>query len=456
MGLNMYRLSPIDSIFLRMESTRTPMHVGCLLTFHLPESADPDFFYDLVTVLREKSFRPSPFDCRVTRSRLPWASHFWEKCEPDMTYHVRHSALPRPGGERELGVLVERLHSYPLDLGRPLWEMHVIEGLVGNRFAIYFKAHHCAIDGAGAMRLLKQWLSKDPDNRTLPGGASDSNEDDVRPGYLDQVFASLDQLRLQVRGIGQLVGKLVSMSRGQDGMVRNSLATSSTVFNGPVWQQRRLGTHMLPLADAKAVAKRLGVSVNDITLAVCGGAVRMYLQEHAALPERTLTASVPVALDRDDGDDTGNAVAGFVSPLGTDEPDPVRRVRRIHSATQRAKAELGDMSPSALNQLALAGFGPLLLGQMTGTLAHFSPMFNLVVSNVVLSQDKLYLQGAELEAMYPMSFLFDGYALNVTVVGYNENIAIGFIGCRTTIPRLQSLAVYAGDAIRELKQAAGV
>lgn len=452
----MQRLNPIDSAFLQMESTRTPMHVGCMLTFHMPKNPPSDFFHQLVRHLREESFMPPPFNCRLVSSPLSRVSPAWEACEVDMGYHVRHSALPRPGGERELGVLVERLHSHPLDMDRPLWEAHVIEGLAGDRFALYFKAHHCVIDGAGAMRVLKQWLSTDPNARAGPSPASSHEAAAQSVRYLDFVSAGIAQLREQVRGVGELGRNLFGMSRGEDSMVRNSMATPPTIFNGRVWQQRRLGTQLLPMTRVKAVAKHLGVSVNDVTLAICGGATRDYLQEHNALPEVSLTASVPIALDRDEGDDTGNSVAGFVCPLATDEADPVRRVERIHAATERAKNELREMSQTALNHLALMGLGPLILGQMTGTLSRFPPIFNVVVSNVVLSRQKLYLNGAQLEAMYPMSFLFDGYALNVTIVGYDENVAIGFIGCRDTIPRLQSLAIYAGDALTALERAAGL
>lgn len=454
----MKRLSPIDSAFLQMESTRTPMHVGCLLTFHLPENPAEDFFRQLVAQIRDQAFMPPPFNCRLARSLLSRVSPAWEECQPDMTYHVRHSALPRPGGERELGVLVERLHSHPLDFDRPLWEAHIIEGLSDNRFAFYFKAHHCAIDGAGAMRVLRQWLSSDPDASARPGFTAAQKPGDAAAatGYIDLVTQGMGQLRDQVRGVGELAWNLVGMSRGEHSMVQTSMATPPTVFNERVWQPRRLGTQLLPLPRVKAIAKHLGVSVNDVTLAICGGATRAYLQEHNSLPDVTLTASVPIALDRKEGDDTGNAVAGFVCPLATDVSDPIRRVERIHAATQRAKQELGDMSQTALNDLALMGLGPLILGQMTGTLSHFPPIFNFVVSNVVLSRDKLYLQGAALEAMYPMSFLFDGYALNVTVVGYDENVAVGFIGCRDTVPSLQSLAVNAGDALAELEVAAGL
>ncbi len=450
----MKRMSPIDAAFLRMESKRTPMHVGSLMTFKLPKDAPRDFFTRLVGVMRSEPFMPDPFGSRLANTRSSKLMPAWEPAELDMEYHIRHSALPRPGGERELGVLVARLHSHPMDLDRPLWEAHVIEGLKGRRFALYFKAHHCAIDGVGAMIMTKKWLKADPADLTPPGPMKLPER--PRPAdrkRTEQIRQLLGKVGTQARGAGELARKMIDLAQGDNSMIRASLDTPRTLFNAQVSQQRRLGTQLLKLARFKAVSKKLGVTVNDVTLAVCGGAVRRYLKEVGELPRVSLTASVPIGLERD-ADAGGNAVAGFVCPLGTNIADPVRRVRRIHAATTRAKQDLLAMSRPALDNLALTGLAPLIAGQMTGTLARMPPMFNFVVSNVVLSKERLYVMGAELEAMYPMSFLFDGYALNVTVIGYAEDVAIGFIGCRDAIPHLQNLAVYAGDALTELEKAA--
>ena len=448
----MRRLSPIDAAFLRMESTRTPMHVGCMLTFKTPEDAHEDYFRDLVNHLRSEPFLPEPFNCKLAHTGLSTLMPGWVEVDDlDMEYHVRHSALPRPGGERELGVLVSRLHSHPLDMDRPLWEMHIIEGLEGNRFAFYFKAHHCAIDGMGAMIMTRQWLKTDPKDRSSLGVVKVSRDAKIRAKRRGEQFRVMLALaKKQAGGIGELAGKLVGMSQGKDSMVRASMDTPKSLFNVPVSQQRRLGTQLLELKRFKTVADAMNVSVNDAILAVCGGATRRYLLEQNALPKTSLMASVPIGLERDEKG--GNAVAGFVCPLGTDIANPVRRVKNIHAATKRAKADLQAMSRPALDNLALTGLAPLILGQMTGTLAKMPPIFNFVVSNVVLSKHKLYLMGAELEAMYPMSFLFDGYALNVTVIGYTDHVAIGFIGSRDALPKLQSLAVYAGEALGELEE----
>lgn len=448
----MKRMSPIDASFLRMESTRTPMHVGSLLTFKLPKDAPADFMQQLIGIMRSEPFMPKPFDSKLADTRLSRLLPAWVETELDMEFHVRHSALPRPGGERELGALVQRLHSNPMDLDRPLWEAHLIEGLKGRRFAFYFKAHHCAIDGMGAMSMTKKWLKTDPDDLTPPGAMDLAPKQALPRKAVSMLRTALTKAVASARGLGELGMTMPELSKGDNSIVRASMNTPRSLFNVPVSQQRRLGTQLIKLDRFKKLSKDLDVTVNDITLAVVGGATRRYLLEQDALPEKSLTASVPIGLERDE-DAGGNAVAGFVTTLATDVSDPLERVRQIHSATTRAKEDLLKMSKPALENLALSGLLPLMIGQMTGTLARMAPMFNFVVSNVVLTKHKLYLMGAELEAMYPVSFLFDGYALNVTIIGYAENVAIGFLGCRDAIPKLQSLAVYAGDAVTELEEA---
>lgn len=445
-------LSLMDAAFLRMESKRTPMHVGAMMTFKLPDDAPPDFVYRLSQQMREAPFMPHPFECRLAQGGLSRLRPFWEPTSIDMDYHLRLSALPYPGGERELGQLVARLHSHPLDLSRPLWECHLIEGLENKRFALYFKAHHCAIDGMGAMRMVQTWLSSNPSDRNglgpwvlaaKPAGA----------GSPEPTTAAL--IRAQTRGLKALAQGLNKMLRGEDSGPRMVMGLPRSLFNRRVSQQRRLGTQILSLPRIKAIAEVAGVTGNDVLLATVGGAIRRYLSEQNALPAKDLMASVPIAIARPDGK-PGNSAAGFVAPLGTNLDDPMARLHWIRRVTQRSKEEMQAMPGEAQMQFALLGIAPLVLGQMTGTLPKIPPLFNVVVSNVVLSKNPFYLMGAELEAMYPVSFLFDGYALNITLVGYNNRVAVGFLGCREAVPHLQRLAVYTGEALSELEAAAGI
>ncbi len=207
-----------------------------MLTFRLPENTPEDFFRTLVERLRTEPFLPEPFNSRLQHIGVSTLLPGWvEVDDMDMEYHVRHSALPRPGGERELGVLVSRLHSHPLDFGRPLWEMHIIEGLEGNRFAFYFKAHHCAIDGMGAMVMTRQWLKTDPEDMgslgfvKVPKGAQAKAR---RRG--EQLRVALALVFKQAGGVGELAAKLVGMSRGKNSMVRASMDTPKSLFNVPV------------------------------------------------------------------------------------------------------------------------------------------------------------------------------------------------------------------------------
>lgn len=444
-------LSPVDASFLRMESLRSPMHVGGLMTFYLPKDAPKDFLRDLLAQMRSQPFMPEPFGCKLADGWMSGLAPAWVPCKFDIDYHIRHSALPYPGGERELGVLVSRLHSHPLDMSRPLWEAHLIEGLENNRFALYFKAHHCAVDGMGAMKMVRSWLSEDPNDMTGPLPleiAARHREPEPKKSLLKR---SASFAARQRKIVAELVDTFSKLGEGgEDSTIRLARKTPRTLFNQSTGQQRRLGTQILELSRIKAIGKATGTSVNDVALAIISGAVRRYLEERDALPEQSLTASVPIAIPRTD-DKPGNAVTGFVCTLATNLEDPYKRLMAIHAVSKRTKEQMLKASPDALENFALLGLSPLILGQMAGMLSKLPPFFNFVVSNVVLTKEKLYLKGAELEAMYPVSFLFDGYALNVTIVGYADSVAIGFIGCRDAIPSLQKLAVYTTDALKELE-----
>lgn len=463
----MHRLGLLDTAFLRMESSRTPMHVGGLMTFRLPKDAGPDYPSTVVERLRAFPYMPAPFNCRIQWPLSRAMPPRWVEADTDVEYHIRHSALPHPGGERELGALVSRLHSNAMDLNRPPWEMHIIEGLENNRFALYLKAHHSAIDGMGAMKMVRTWLSPDPTETRSPGEMTAAAEAERRPDARRLQDASeqrnhhlraalersLQNGRLRVETARDLAATFYRLGQGGDNsVIRAALRTPATPFNQRVTAQRRLGTQLLDLTRFQSIAERMDCTINDVVLTICGSATRRYLQEQDALPEGPLTASVPIALPRSDGRG-GNAVSGFVCPLGTDIDDPVERLQRISTITHRTKEQMLCASSAALERFGSFGMAPLMLGQLTGTLPKWPPLFNVIVSNVVASKEKLFMMGAELESLYPMSILFDGYALNLTVVGYAGKVCVGYTGCRDAIPSLQRLAVYTGEALSELEDA---
>jgi len=427
-----------------MESTRTPMHIGALAIFKLPANAEPGFVRNVYEAFSALAFLPFPYDSKLAGLPLADAA-YWKKTTPDPTYHVRLDAVPAPGGEAELGALVERLHSKPLDLTRPLWEAHIIEGLADDRFAFYFKAHHCATDGIAAVETIKSWLSTDPAADAPAGGAVDTSGD---LNLLEKASILPRRFTKGVVATAEVLPKLLGMTAGADSFVRSSVRTPRTVFNQKLGPHRRVAIEQLELSVLKTVAERTGTKVNDVVLAVVGGAVRRYLLELDELPATSLTASVPMALSRDE--ETLNAATGFVTPLGTELADPLARLRLVAARTRRGKNDIAGLSRSAQDYFALIGLTPLMLAQNAGLATKLPLMFNFTVSNVVLGRERRYLLGAELEYIVPISFLVDGYALNVSLIGYGDSVTLGFVGCRDNLPHLQRLAEHTRAALAEL------
>lgn len=456
-------LSQVDASFLHMESDRTPMHVAGLLVFRLPANAPEMFLRTLYRSLLSAPVKLYPFNCRIKVGIFSGIAPYWlEDDAIDMEYHVRRAALPSPGGERELGQWVERVHSQPLDITRPLWEFHIVEGLSDDRFACYFKVHHSAIDGMGAMALLLRWLSDNPHHQpavapwALPVQRRRTQVNaELAPNEKSFFSRSLDAVKVQAAAAAELTRTLYHMNRvdeNPEGGMQSALHTPKTPFNVHISPHRRVATQSLEMHRVKQIGESSNATVNDVVLTVVGTALRRYLKEQNALPLQPLVASVPIALSRPRGT-PGNAVAGFVCPLETQFDDPVRRLEVITTITARTKKQLQSMSKAALRQFSAVGIAPMLISQVTGLGASIPPLFNLVVSNVVASRRPLYLNGALLEAMYPVSLLFDGYALNITMVGYADRLSMGFLGCRLANPSLQRLAVYTGEALDELEGA---
>ncbi|GGE54853.1 O-acetyltransferase [Streptosporangium jomthongense] len=460
----MKRLGTLDAAWLAVESEDTPMHVGNMQIFSLPEGASDTFLRDMVTNMKETGDIAPPW-CY----KLAWSGFLGRLLAPawkvdkdiDLDYHVRHSALPKPGGERELGILVSRLHSNPLDLTRPLWECHVIEGLENNRFALYTKMHHSMIDGISGVRLLQRVLSTDPKERgMLPPWAVRPEKRKRRkvdaeasvPAALSQ---ALDALKLQA----DTAPKLLSAGNRLVHSVRHPEDGLAAPFTGPVSKinhrvagQRRFATQHYQLDRLKDLARASGSSVNDIVLYLCGTALRRFLLEQDDLPDSALTAGIPVDIRPADDQGTGTQISFMIASLATNEADPLTRLQTIKASTRRAKAHLQQLPKSALNQYTLLLMSPYILQLMSGLGGRMRPVFNVTISNVPGPRETLYYEGARLEAMYPVSLIAHGGALNITCLSYAGALNFGFTGCRDTLPSMQKLAVYTGEALDDLEK----
>ncbi len=454
------RISPLDASWLAVDSEDTPMHVGNLQIYSLPEGASETFLRDDVQRMKEAGDIVSPWNKKLTRpsflGRLILPSWSIDN-DIDLDYHVRHSALPKPGGERELGVLVSRLHSHRMDFKRPLWECHVIEGLENNRFAIYTKLHHSLIDGVSGVRLLERtltdsaddiqmqppWSVQAPERAPKPKAAKASLPIRIIQGIKRQVSIT----PLVVRALATLISS--GLKDNQD--LSAPFVGPRSVINGRVKPARRFATQKYSLENIKQLAAATDASLNDIVLYLCSTAMRNFLIEHGGLPEKPLTSGIPVNIRPADDTGTGTAISFIISSLATHESDPLKRLEIIKASTKTAKHHLQSMPRSALTQYTLFMMAPYTLQLLFGLGGRMRPAFNVTISNVPGPQKALYYNGCKLEAMYPVSLIAHGGALNITCLSYNGSLNFGYTGCRDTLPSMQNIAVLSGEALEELE-----
>jgi len=446
-------------MFLAAETRESMMHVGGLLPFSPPEGggleairhmreevrAGPPVHSPWNLKLRHPDLVTSPFQAWVADDRL------------DVDYHVRRSALPAPGDERELGILVSRLHGASLDFHRPPWEAHLIEGLSGGRFALYTKVHHALVDGYTGMKLLTRALSTDPEDRDTPmffsrppveRPARSHADEEPMPAF-ESILRAVREQAGTVKDLSRAIMNLGRAGRVGEARLVSPLQTPKTIFNQRITRARRFATQLYALERVKATARARGATLNDVVLAITGGALRRFLAERSALPDAPLTAMIPVNIRPKDDLGGGNAVGAVLASLATDLADPLARLDAIVASTRRAKEQLQGMSRNAILQYSALLMAPLFLG----ALGRLRPAFNIIVSNVPGPEVPLYFRGWRLEAAYPVSIPYDGYALNLTVESYAGKLGLGFIGCRDAVPHLQRLAVFAGEALEELERA---
>jgi WS/DGAT/MGAT family acyltransferase len=455
----MKRLTPSDAMFLYGESREQMMHVAAMMPFTPAPDASPDHLRDLMDEIREGVEVRRPWNLKLRTPDLLWNPlQAWVPADKiDLDYHLRRSALPSPGDERELGILVSRLHGYHVDFHRPPWEAHLIEGLEGGRFALYVKVHHSLVDGFSAMRILARSLSTDPDERGRPlffavEPPARTPRDEAAGVHFEAVLDAVRNQYGAVRMVGRALKQLFDSSRagGEHEFVTPRQAPRS-VLNARISQSRRFATQRLPLDRLKAVAKKSGGTMNDIVLALCASSLRRYLDEGDALPDEPLIAMVPVAVRAKDDVGEGNSVGAILASLATDVEDPADRLAAIIASTMHAKQQLQGMSKAAIIQYSAVLIAPSALQMLPTTAGHVKPTFNVVISNVPGPDQSLYFRGARLEASYPMSIPMHGQALNITCMSYAGMMCFGFTGCRETLPHLQRLAVYCGEALTELE-----
>ncbi len=464
-------MDPTAAGFMLAESRNTPMHVGGLQLFTLPDDAPPDWLRQTFEASLQVEELAPLFLKRPYRALTTGGQWFWtEDDEFDIEHHVRHGALPAPGRVRELLELCGRLHGTRLAFERPLWEATYIEGLADGRVGLYTKMHHALVDGVSAMRLLQASLSTDPDVRDTPPPwakrpATTRVEKEQRALSQSLMDLPLGAFRSALAISSEAAGLPGALVKTLNRSIRNETAPISfyspkTILNRNITSARRFAAQDWPLERLKAVGKASRTTLNDVVLAMCSGALRHYLIELDALPSQSLVAMVPVSLKLKEAGTAsaagGNAVGSIMVRLATDEADPAARLRVIHESVNSGKSALSEMTPAQIVAMSGIGVSPTVLLPVLRMQGISRPPFNLVISNVPGPRKVLYMNGARLDGMYPLSIPMNGQALNITCTSYDGKMAFGLTGCRRTVPRLQRLLTHLEDELTALEEAVGI
>lgn len=452
-------VSLVEQLFFLIEKHKQPMHVGGLFLFDIPTSAKPDFVTNLVRQIRNGNTPPTfPFN-QVLHNLTFWKTteHF------DLHYHFHHTVLSKPHSFQALLSYVSDVHANMLDKDYPLWECHIIEGFDGEpttsenkpnpkRFALYFKIHHSVVDGIAAMRIVEKSLSTSPTEvMTLPPWAllnrDKQNLKTIAP--TKRTFRGI--VKEQIGTIKPVFGELKNelKERNEPGFVSTIQAPTSPL-NQRISNSRAFFAITYALPRFQKIAEVLQVSLNDVALTVCSGALRSYLLQLKQLPEEPLIAFVPVSLRKDDSA-SGNQASLVLCDLATNVADPIKRLKTIHASMTLGKDKFGRMDQAEVINYSAISYAWEGVNLLTNAYPK-KQAFNILISNVPGPEQPLYWNGAALSALYPASVVFNGQALNITFSSYLDQLHFGIVGCDKTLPNLEYLPKSLGQELLELEK----
>jgi len=456
----MQKLSFQDAFFLRAETSTCPFHVALLLTLSPPENAPKNYLRTLA-----KQFYRFPEVWPVFGRRLDKADSTrnpkWVLADDyDPKDHVCHYRLPGSGTEADLLELVGRAHEQLLDRTRPLWQVHLIDGLPGGKFGLYFKVHHALVDGVGGVKLLHEMLTDNPEGRLL------EKPTDTKPArihsketFSSAIKHSVDALLRQAKALPEAGSILANIGLdnllGKQDSPQLPFSAPRTILNKELSTRRRFVVSELSQKRVSKIGKYYGGTINDVLIAIIGSALRHYLTKENDLPKHSLDAGIPVSVKSEDGSQ-GNQLSFMICPFGTDEKDPVKRLRKIIRTTKKAKYELAHVSADANEEIATLTMIPFLLVTLTHSSQKLPPVFNTIVSNVPGPKKTMYMEGSKLERIYPLSVVADGMGLNITIISYNSKLCIGVTCAPSNEPHIESLGTLIKAGYKELLEQADI
>ena len=460
------RLSAQDNSFLFAETPNAPLHVAAVGIYDngdLAQGTRGINFRKIKHALEAQLHRIPRYRQKLMWTPLENKAVWVDDPSFNMDYHLRHAALPHPGGLDQLKKLAARITTRQLDRTRPLWEMWVIEGLSGNRFAMVSKIHHCMIDGASGADVAQILMSATPEHEIeepkpfLPRPAPTPRELLVDAGLRQAAlpFRLVQGLAALPDSPAELATQVSERVGALAGLAKWGLSSSSqTPINGDLGPHRRIDWLTLPLPEVKAVRKELGCTVNDVVLATVSGAVRQYFIQRGVDPDGLdFRISAPVSVRRDsEKGKLGNRVSTWIVQLPLDEADPAKCVAKIKAAT----AELKESRQAQAFDL-LMGAAEYLPGSFVSLAARAAEgPINMIVTNVQGPPFPLYLLGAELLELHPLVPLMNGLGLGVALFSYDGKLHVGLNADYELIPDLSVFTVFLAQAFMLVVDAAGI
>ena len=465
----MERLSGLDSAFLSFETPAMHLHVAIAAVVDPGTMPGEYSFEQIKAFVAGRLVGKAAFRRRVVEVPFRLNHPIWvEDPNFDLDYHIRRHALPAPGGPRELTELVGAVVGVPLDRSRPLWEIHVVEGLHDGNIALVGKIHHAAVDGVSGAELFIHLFDLTPEPASRPDDGADPPEPERIPSDAELVgHALLSQMR-RAATLPALVGRtistathLVNRHRDPEAVVGAvPLRAPRTPWSAAITPHRRVAFARVRLSDVRRIRAAFGVKVNDVVLALVASALRRYLDDGDALPDEPLVAMCPVSVrSEDEAGRSDNRISAMFVHLRTDIDDVAERLDAIALATRGAKEDHNAVDARFLQNWAEHA-APSTFALATRLYSRLNladrhpPVYNVVVSNVPGPDFPLYLDGAELVASYPMGPVMEGAGLNVTVLSYQDNVDFGFLACAELVPDVWDLADDIEAAMKDLLAAA--
>lgn len=461
------QLSGLDALFLYLENSGTPMHTASLIRLECPTRSAEDFAAEVVEHLSARLAKLPILRRVLVQTPLSLGHGVWEERHNlDMRQHVVQRKLAKPGSDKQLLTLIGNLHAERMDRGRPLWQVVVISGLSSGEVALYQRAHHALVDGQAGVRVSAAILDIEPKAPEKTHAISDVPTPQPLPKdrlARAALKASAAQFGRMLLGMPEKVKRVAAQLRStaRVGRIRDSVFLApKTPFNVNVEVSRRIAVASISMAEVKLIAKRHGVSLNDVVMATCSGALRAYLLKQKALPDKSLIAAMPISL-REPGSDAGNDVSMAQCPLATDLADPLARLRAINATTAAIKGRVSAFKgliptdfPGVAAPIWVSGLGQLW---KRGRLAErLPPLANVAISNVPGPQIPLYIAGARVRNFYPVSIINHGLGLNITLVSYAGSLEYGIVSSENTLNKPEQLASALHVAHGELLASVGL